>query len=312
MANNAKKIKPGTGGQENKENMAPALEVRMNHEKRNSRRHASTGSALLRTSAALKRIGSMLAFISVLLFHCAGYAQTDPEALFAEGISSYKEGNYQKAVDLFTELIIIAPNSAKALKNRGVALMNLGMMDEAISDFRKAIDIAPKLHGIYVNLGAAWHYKGAYDKAVAAYTQAITEEPSRALTYYNRGISKMFLNDLPGAISDFEKTLALDPALDAPVYARQEARKRLAAKTGKTYSVQTGAFLVETNAMEHLKKLIEKGIDARIVLFKDAEKKTWHLVRSGKGLSLEAAKQFRGELEAVYGIEAIIRPEHAL
>jgi tetratricopeptide (TPR) repeat protein len=292
--------------------MGPAVNVMTNIEKWNDHAHRSTEPRPLYALPALKLIVFIPAGISILLFCCVGYAQTDPEALFAEGISSYKEGNYQKAVDLFTELIIVVPNSAKALKNRGVALMNLGMMDQAISDFHKAIDINPNLQGIYVNLGAAWHYKGAYEKAVATYTRAITEDPSRALTYYNRGISKMLVNDLAGAVADFEKTLALDPALDAPVYARQEAQKRLAITTGETYSVQTGAFRFWANAMDHRKKLTEKGIDARIVLFKDAENKTWHLVRCGRGLSLEEAKQFQGELKTRHGIEAIVRPEHTL
>lgn len=253
-----------------------------------------------------------LVFIFILWACFPGYAQTDPKALFEAGVDKYKEGEYQAAVDLFTQLIIIAPDSAKALKNRGVALMNLGKMDEAISDFTKAIDLDPDLKGLYVNLGAAWHYKGAYEKAVKTYDKAVEEDPSRALTYYNRGISKMLLKDLTGAVADFEKSLALDPKLDAPVYARQEAQKRLAAKEGTTYAVQTGAFHVKANAVDNQNMMTEKGFDARIIIFKDGDKKTWYLVRCGNGLSRENANQLKTELKNLHGIDSFVRPEHSL
>jgi tetratricopeptide (TPR) repeat protein len=190
--------------------------------------------------------------------------------------------------------------------------MNLGKMDEAISDFTKAININPDVKGLFVNLGAAWHYKGAYEKAVMNYDKAIAENPSRALTYYNRGVSKMLLNNLHGAISDFEKALTLDPGLDVPVYARQDAQKKLAALKGATYAVQTGAFHVKAYAEYNQNLILEKGFEARIIIFNDSDKKRWFLVRCGKSLSREDAEQLKTELKDLHGIDSFVRPEHSL
>ncbi|MDX9786779.1 MAG: tetratricopeptide repeat protein [Desulfobacterales bacterium] len=252
--------------------------------------------------------------IVVIFFFCIltgehGYSQTDPKALFDMAVSNYKQGNYQEAIDLFTELIVIAPDNAKAYKNRGVALMSVRKMDDAIQDFNTALRIDPSLKGLYSNLGAAWHYKGEYEKAVFNYDIAIKEAPNSYVSYFNRAISRVALNRLEEARADLEKTLALNPGFDPAVSAKQDVQKMLAETSGKSHVVQAGAFLVETNALEMKTNLIEKGVDARIVVLKDAKQRTWYLVRCGNNLTHEAAKRLNTQLKKRYHIDSVIRPE---
>lgn len=195
-----------------------------------------------------------------------GYAEMDNKTLFDKGVTAFKEGRFQEAVNLFSELILIAPDDAKAYKNRGVALMNLAEIDLAIEDFTKAISINPELKGVHSNLGAAWHYKGEYEKAIACYDVDITQRPDLYITYFNRALSKGELNQLEMALVDIEKTLQLKPDFELAKSAKKEIQDKLHQSTSHRYAVQTGAFLVEKNAVDMKAELSKKGYQARVVL----------------------------------------------
>lgn len=246
-----------------------------------------------------------------ILFACAfGYAQTNPKILFDTGVEKVKQGAYQEAVDLFSDLIIALPDSAKAYKNRGVALMNLGNMDHAINDFQRALEINPNLKGIYSNLGAAWYYKGAHEKAIHNYTIAVKEDPESHIAYFNRALSRVALNQIEGAIEDLEKTLMLNPEFDPAVLALQDFRK-LPAETGsETYAVQVGAFQSQSNAHGLKQRLIDQGVDATIQTFQDEKERTWYRVWCGNNLTLKAAQNLSDTLKNKYDIQTIIRLEH--
>lgn len=238
-------------------------------------------------------------------------AQTDQKVLFETGVTLYKQGQYQEAIDLFTALIEIAPDNAKVYKNRGVAFMSLQKMDEAIDDFHRALSIRPDLKGLYSNLGAAWHYKGAYEKAITNYDIAIAEEPSRYITYFNRALSLVAVNRLEAAIADLEKTIALYPGFEPALSARREVQKMMAQTGGETFAVQTGAFLVETNATEMMQHLMEIGIDANVVVRTDAKQRIWYLVRCGNSLTREEAKKLQSRLKKQHRLDSVIRPMHS-
>jgi tetratricopeptide (TPR) repeat protein len=251
--------------------------------------------------------------VAVIFLACFNaHAQSEPESLFEAGVASYKEGRYQDAVDIYSDLIITVPGNAKVYKNRGVALMNLGKMENAITDFSKAIELDPGITGIYSNLGAAWHYMGEYDKAIANYDMAIREEPLRSIFYYNRGISKVATGDLSGAIMDFEKATDLDPGFETAIHARQDIQTKKANSQGITFSVQTGAFRNKAYALEYQADLIKKGFKGRLLPFFDDNGTIWYLVRCGRDLLREEAEQLETELKNEYGFDTFLCLEHAL
>ena len=75
-----------------------------------------------------------------------------------------------------------------------------------------------------------------------------------------------------------------------------------------THSVQVGAFLIKDNAVR-IKGLLErKGYDARIVIFEDAKKRTWHTVRIGNYPSSEIAKKYANAFTAKEKLESAVVP----
>jgi tetratricopeptide (TPR) repeat protein len=245
--------------------------------------------------------------ILMLLSYANGHAEPDKKSIFDHGVKALKEEHFQEAVDFFSELIVLSPDDAKALKNRGVAWMNLGNMDSAIADFQNAIRITPELKGIHSNLGAAWHYKGEYEKAITAYDLDIMQNPNLYISYFNRALSKTELNRIDSALMDIDKALQLKPDFDAAVSVKNDLRKKLTQKADGQYTIQTGAFLVESNAVQMKGELISKGYEMEIIALPDSKKRNWYLVRHMKRFDRESAQRICADLKQ-HNFSAVIRP----
>lgn len=87
------------------------------------------------------------------------------EEYVQQGISFYKEGDYEKAISNYTKAIELNPGQAEAYLNRGLAYAVKNNYDMAISDFSQTIKINPKLAQAYNNRAIVYFYKGEYDKA---------------------------------------------------------------------------------------------------------------------------------------------------
>ncbi len=131
------------------------------------------------------------------------------------GDTAYQEGNYGKAIKLFTKAIASGELSREDLSvtyfNRGNAWDDKGDSDKAIADYTKAIEINPQYASAYFNRGIAWYAKGAYDKAIADFTKVIEINPQHVKAYYGRGLAWYDKGDYDKAIADFTKVIEIDP-----------------------------------------------------------------------------------------------------
>ena len=114
------------------------------------------------------------------------------------GIEEYQKGNYDKAIEYFTEAIELNPNNAIAYHNRGLGYLKTGSK--------------------YTPEGRA-----SLEKAISDYSKAVELKPDYVEAYYHRGITRIeFIHfyDSPfgqaenelfkEALNDFNKALDLD------------------------------------------------------------------------------------------------------
>ncbi len=85
-----------------------------------------------------------------------------------------------------------------------------GEYDSAVNDYSEAIKLNPKDATVYLNRGRAHLNKKNYDLAIEDYNKVIELNPSEAMAYFNRGESYERKGNSPQAIGDYQKVLELD------------------------------------------------------------------------------------------------------
>ena len=155
------------------------------------------------------------------------------------GDSYYKSGNYEAAIEAYSEYLRLEPTHIKSLYNRGRAYQELEEYEKALADFNavikedpnninallslandfyyrqkdyeNAIFYADKVLKIDANSEVAYNIKGkAYQKlgklseAMEAYNDAISVNDRYADAYISRGSLRLYLKQSSRACSDFQ------------------------------------------------------------------------------------------------------------
>jgi tetratricopeptide (TPR) repeat protein len=119
--------------------------------------------------------------------------------------------DYDKAIKDHDEAIRLNPSSALAYRNRGWAWLGKLDYDKAIRDYDEAIRLDPRNPVGYRDRGNAWQRKGDNLKAVQNYHTAIRLDPNDAHAYYSRGYAWSLKKDYEQAIRDYDQAIRLDP-----------------------------------------------------------------------------------------------------
>jgi tetratricopeptide (TPR) repeat protein len=106
----------------------------------------------------------------------------------------------------------------------------------AIDYYGRALKIKPSDAPVRTDMGTAYWYMGNADAALAEFDQALTSAPNNPNTLFNRGLVRwQGKRDSAGAIADWEKLLAANPAYEGKnqvVLMMAEAKKQSAARPG--------------------------------------------------------------------------------
>jgi tetratricopeptide (TPR) repeat protein len=97
-------------------------------------------------------------------------------------------GNYHKAVEAFSRVIELAPDSMHAYNNRGVAYSELGSYRLAIQDFNRAIHLNPKEVLFRFNRGVAFAKGEEYDLAIKDFKRVIAMDPQHSNARFLLGL----------------------------------------------------------------------------------------------------------------------------
>jgi tetratricopeptide (TPR) repeat protein len=176
------------------------------------------------------------------------------DAGYASQAYAYAQKNeHAKAVEVWTNWLKVAPQSARGYWKRGSEFAKSDRLDEAIEDLSRALELETKPYMLEVILrerSSAYHAKGADDQAMAdykelikitskdvgmyvrlgsffddqsqhelaikLYNQALELNPKNARSYECRGIAYQRLGNTAKALDDFNKAVELDPKATDP------------------------------------------------------------------------------------------------
>ncbi len=142
-----------------------------------------------------------------LLLFAALKAQGD----FEKGLSYYKQGQYDKAIAEFEQLVEASPDYEDGFRILGDCYLRTKRFEQAVTAFEKAISLKDDNLASYLGLGSAQYRNGSYDAAIATLLKAERHARAsrarlqlykiRGSAYFNSGRYQDALKDLEQARS---------------------------------------------------------------------------------------------------------------
>jgi len=79
------------------------------------------------------------------------------DQLISMGDIAFVSGDYNNAIEYFSQALVIDPYNADLYFKRAEALANLGKYKQAIYDYTQAINIDPTFYRAYIQRGNAYY-----------------------------------------------------------------------------------------------------------------------------------------------------------
>jgi tetratricopeptide (TPR) repeat protein len=121
------------------------------------------------------------------------FAQKDTSNYFEQGVSYFKNKQYNEALLYFNKAIEQNPNSSKAYNNRGIVKRAQNNSEEAIADFSKAIELNPNNIPAYKNRGLTYMNKNQYWEAFNDFNIVLLNNPNDEVVLKNYLLVKNIL-----------------------------------------------------------------------------------------------------------------------
>ena len=133
------------------------------------------------------------------------------------GKKAFRSGDYQSAIENYSEALKLKPGDARLFYNRGLAHMKAEDPAQAYKDFSDCLTIAPEIYPAWMNRANMNVKMNRLIEALPDYEKAIQLKPDEFLIWYNRGIVYSRLGDAKNAFRDLNEALRLNP-YDGPSY----------------------------------------------------------------------------------------------
>jgi len=122
-----------------------------------------------------------------------------------------KEGNREKAIELYTKAISMNKNESDALMNRGNVYFDMGKDDLALADYRKSLSLKKKSAKLFTNMGSLFGRQGNYDSSLFYLNLSVAIDPGYIEAYMYRGLCYGKMNRIEDAIAEYKYYLRFEP-----------------------------------------------------------------------------------------------------
>ena len=124
-----------------------------------------------------------------------------------KGRAFEQEGLFEKAIEEYTQAIIIKPEMVKAYIGRAWSHLSRGNYTKAIRNYGQAIRLKPSSADAYFGRGWAHEKAGDANQAIRDYSEAIRLGKNSSQAYFSRGILQFYRNSTGMAADDFSAVL---------------------------------------------------------------------------------------------------------
>lgn len=110
--------------------------------------------------------------------HFAGMAPGDVS--FVDGKNLFKDGQYERAAEYFTDTLEKNPRHGSALRGLANSNVQLKRYDEALNAIDRAIQLSPEFGGNYALRGIIYDHSGRHRQAMEDYEKSLKLDPEVA------------------------------------------------------------------------------------------------------------------------------------
>ncbi len=223
------------------------------------------------------------------------------------GVAWYYKKEYTKAIKSYDIELEMAPENYVAYFNRALCLAELDKNDEALEDIEKTLNIKPDFYWAICYKADLLAQKGNTAKAIETYKEAIKSDSQNAYAKDKLSeLNKTIVNkNQTQKISDVDKKLTSGKEKQT---GKTEDISKSISQQNSGFTIQTGAFQNQNNALRMKTKLIAMGFDARLLQLQDSKNTTWYIVRSGNYSNKNEAQKDLSLLKEQLGILPVVRP----
>lgn len=136
----------------------------------------------------------------------------DAASNYKKGEHKFQMGNYDEAIEYYTNTLNADSNHLDALSKRAFCYSFNGRYEEAIADFDKVIKLKPDYARGYLSRGSAKNKLNRFSEAIVDFNKVLTLDPKNTEALNNRGWAKKGLKNLAGACEDWEQSKKLGNA----------------------------------------------------------------------------------------------------
>ncbi|NEZ65041.1 tetratricopeptide repeat protein [Leptolyngbyaceae cyanobacterium CCMR0082] len=141
-----------------------------------------------------------------------GGSQADINGLRHQAFDLTRQGKFDLAEVVWTQLVEALPDEPAVWSNRGNVRVSQNKLQDAIHDYDQAIALDPLQPDPYLNRGAAYEAVGNWQEAIDDYNRLLKLSPDDPAAYNNRGNAKGAQGDWKAALKDYEKSITIQPS----------------------------------------------------------------------------------------------------
>jgi predicted O-linked N-acetylglucosamine transferase (SPINDLY family) len=135
----------------------------------------------------------------------------DPDGLIQLAESAAKQGDAERALELYDQAIQINPNHALVHFRRANLLKDQGHLGDALASYDHALALKPDYAHAYCNRGVVLQLLDRFKAACESYDRAIALAPDDPLAHYNRASVLRLLERPEEALASYDRAIALNP-----------------------------------------------------------------------------------------------------
>lgn len=144
---------------------------------------------------------SITAALLVLVFWSCANEETK------KGDDYFREGNYQEAVNAYSEILSIDPSNVQMLYGRARAREEMQNLEGAIQDYKKALTYDDRNVRVLIGLGDIYYKQKDFANALFYYEQATGFEKNNAYALFKEGRAHHKLGNVKEAMDLYNNAL---------------------------------------------------------------------------------------------------------